>query len=87
MVDQIARIKAGLSSTADGYAAVIDGVLNIRTVADSRNGAAVNAAYLSGYAVLRTCNDPGCDCLARLLQGVRPDIKIVPVTVGISDDN
>lgn len=85
MADPLAEIKAALSAKAEGYAAVIDGVLNVRTVADTRNGAAVNAAYICGYRVLQTCADPACDCLVRLLQSVRPDIRVVNVTVGVRD--
>jgi hypothetical protein len=81
----MAQIKAALSAKAQGYGAIINGVLNIRTVSDSRNAAAVNAAHVCGYLVVANCDDPGCDCLVRLLQSARPDIAIVPVGVEVQN--
>jgi hypothetical protein len=77
----MADLKELMATSATGYGAVIDGILNIRTVTDTANAAAFNALYLSGVAVLSNCNDPDCTCKLDVLARIRPDIKIVPVSV------
>lgn len=76
---------ARLAASATGYGAVIDGVLNIRTVTESANMAAFNALYLAGYRILSNCADPDCDCKLRLLSQYRPDTRIVHVSVEVRD--
>jgi len=78
-----AFLTAALASTATGYGAVIDGVLNIRTVTETPNMAAVNAAYLKGFHIIATCTDPSCNCIVRALAERCPDVKIVPVLVEV----
>lgn len=70
-----------LATTATGYGAVIDGVLDIRTVADTPSGAAMCALMAKGRRVISNCADPDCDCKVRLLADLYPEIKIVPVSV------
>lgn len=76
-------LAARLATTATGYGAVIDGILNIRTVTDGRNMAALNALVLSGHRVLSICHDPDCDCMVKALARIEPSVKIVPVNVQV----
>ncbi|MGA0615930.1 hypothetical protein [Paracoccus sp. KR1-242] len=79
-------ISAALATTASGFGAVIDGVLNIRTVSETQNAAAVNAAHLKGLHVMLVCHDPDCACIVRAVIQRYPDIKIVPVRVEVQHD-
>ena len=81
----LGTFTARLATSATGYGAVIDGVLNIRTVTETPNAAALNALFLAGYRVLSNCTDTDCDCKVRLLAKVRPDIRIVSVAVEVRD--
>lgn len=63
---------------------MIDGVLNIRTVSDSRNAAAVNAMFVRGIIVQGRCRDTDCDCMVRALARLCPDVRLVAVTVGVA---
>lgn len=74
-----------LATTATGYAAVIDGVLNVMTLSVHRNDVAYNALTLQGFEVTSDCDDPECDCIVRLLGKLRPEIKIVAVNVEVAD--
>lgn len=76
-------LAARLATTATGYGAVIDGVLNIRTVTETANLAAFNALIVCGYGVRTSCLDPDCDCKVRLLAQVLPAVQIVPVAVEV----
>lgn len=85
MTAQLPAALAGrLAASATGYGAVIDGVLNIRTVTDTANHAAINALFLCGVFVQSTCGDPECDCMVRLLARLRPGDRIVPVAVEVT---
>lgn len=81
----MADLAASLATSAMGYGAVIDGVLNIRTVSDSKNGAALNAIYVLGYRLASACVNPDCTCMVQALAQIAPGARIVPVTVGVSD--
>ena len=72
-----------LASSATGWGVVIDGVLNIRTVTDSRNGAAMNALYVGGARVLSICRDPDCDCMVKALAQHMPGARLVAVSVRV----
>lgn len=85
MADILDQMKAALSTTAAGYAAVIDGVLNIATVSDTENAAAFKAAVMQGIFLVGTCNDPTCDCIARGLERIRPNTRIVAVKVEVGN--
>lgn len=83
MADALEQMKAALSTKAQGYAAVIDGVLNILKVSETENAAAFKAAMMSGIFMVGNCNDSACDCIARGLERLRPNIRIVAVQVGV----
>ena len=70
-----------LAISATGYGAVIDGVLNIRTVTDSPNAAALNALHFLGFRMVSNCADRDCDCMVTALARLAPDVRIVPVSV------
>lgn len=78
-------LAARMALSAHGFGAVIAGILDIRTVTDSRRSAALNALYVVGINPIVECNDPDCECVERGLARLRPDIKIVPVVVEARD--
>lgn len=82
---RMADLAASLATSAMGYAAVIDGVLNIRTVSESENAAALNAIYALGYRLSTTCVNPDCNCMVQALAQIAPGARIVPVTAGVCD--
>jgi hypothetical protein len=81
-----ATLSARLATSATGWGAVIGGILDVRTITDSRNGAALNAIYATGRRVLSTCHDTECDCMVRALASFAPDVKLVRVKVDVADD-
>lgn len=75
-------LAARMASSATGWAAVIDGVLNIRTVGETANMAAVNALFISGFRVFSNCADPDCDCMVKALDRFMPNrVQLVRVKV------
>ena len=78
---ELGGLTARLAKSASGYAAVIGGVLNARTVADSQKAAAMSAFFAMGYAPVDPCLDPDCDCTVRLLAHHFPDVRIVQVRI------
>lgn len=76
-----ATLKCRLASSATGFGAVIDGVLNIRTVSDTQNAAALNALYILGFRIISNCEDTDCDCKVKLLSRLSPSTEIRRVTV------
>lgn len=85
MADVVSALSARLATSASGWGAVIDGVLNIRSVTETANMAALNAFALLGFAV-GGCAEPDCDCWLRALSKLRPDVRIVPVAVEVVDE-
>lgn len=73
-----------LATTATGFGAVIDGILDIRTVTDGRNAAALNALFVKGTNVKSNCTDRDCTCLVELLGRLHPDVQIVAVAVQVT---
>ncbi len=73
-----------LATSATGYGAVIDGILDIRTVTDGPNGAALNALFVKGVNVVSNCIDRDCTCMVELLGRLHPDVKIVAVAVQVT---
>lgn len=84
MADVASALSERLATSATGWGAVIDGVLNIRSVTETANMAALNAFALLGFAV-GGCADPDCDCVLQALSKLRPDVRIVPVSVEVED--
>jgi hypothetical protein len=74
-----------LATTATGWGAVIDGVLNIRTVSDTVNAAALNALFVGGYRILSTCADTDCDCMVQVLGRLMPQVRLVRVKVEVEN--
>lgn len=79
----IADLSARMSSSATGYAAVIVGVLNIRTVSAEPSHAALNAIYSLGYRLASVCQDPNCRCMEQLLLQLSPGAQVVRVSVEV----
>lgn len=78
MVDDLADM---LSRQATGTAAIIDGVLDVRTVGMGPNHSALLALQLHGLQPFPVCLDSECDCLVRALARMRPAVRIVQVDV------
>ena len=79
-----AGLTERLATSATGWAAVVDGVLNVRTVTETRNMAALNAIAVSGFRVVAVCQDPECDCMVKLMDKVLPGrVQLVPVAVRV----
>ena len=72
-----------LATSATGWAAVINGTMDVRTISDGKNTAAINAMHACGFDVMATCTDPDCDCVATVLAQHRPDVKLVRVRVEV----
>jgi len=68
-----------------GYAAVIDGILDIRTAYDTPNKAARLAFGIVGLQIISNCRDPECECMVKALALLRPEIKIVAVSLEVID--
>jgi len=78
-----AALSAQMALSGAGYAAVINGVLNVRTVSDGPNLSAYFALVFTGYKVTGMCHDADCDCWVQAMMKLRPDIKLVPVEVQV----
>lgn len=87
MADLTASLAQRLATSATGYAAVTDGVLDLRTVAPDQNSTAYLAIGLAGMRILSNCRDPGCDCRVRLMERLLPESKIVTVSVEVTNDS
>lgn len=73
-----------LATTGTGFAAVIDGILDVRTISDTANDAAMNALLIKGTMAFATCTDPACDCVVKGLAKLMPSAKIVAVRVEVA---
>lgn len=82
----IEAMKAGLARSGYGHAAVVDGVLDMRTVANGPNATALSVLTLNSYVVLRMCPDPFCDCVVKDLAKLLPAVSIVRVKVEVIGD-
>lgn len=85
MGDPIAMLKAAIATSATGFAAIIDGAMDIRTIGGTKNSAAFAVLTVkSRRMVISTCSDPGCDCLVKVLAENYPDVRIVAVSVQVA---
>lgn len=83
MADAVASLTAKLAESATGYGAIINGVLDPRTVTAYRNGAALNAMYVLGTNIISSCQDPACECMVELLKRLGLPAEIVPVRIEV----
>lgn len=82
-----AQILNGLATGISGYGVVIEGILNPDTIGQTPNAAAAKAILLMfGPLVMLAvgCNDPDCDCKVRHLAELKPDTKVVPVSIQVA---
>ena len=85
MID--AKLANLMSSSATGFAVVIDGILNIDTVSESPNIAAFIALPRSGHglvAMIAGCQDTDCDCRVKLMGQLMPTAKVVSVAIQVT---
>ncbi len=83
-MSQLDAIKAKLATSAEGWGAVIDGVLNVRTVSHTKSAAATNALYLHGFVA--PCAKPEseeCDCQIKVLARLCPTVRLVAVSITV----
>jgi hypothetical protein len=85
----IESLTKSIATTATGYAAIINGVLDMTTASDSRRAAAMKGLIIAGVhplVVMHTdCQDPGCGCMEEWLKDRYPDSRIVAVKVEVSE--
>lgn len=74
----IEALTERMQRSATGFGAVIDGVLDIRTVSDSERVTAMRAMSARGIWCL-PCPDEGCDCMKKAAEAL--GLKIVAVSV------
>lgn len=79
------NLKSAIANSATGWGAVINGTLDVRSITETANGAALNAIYIKGHRVISNCADPDCDCMVNVLGGLFPDVKIVRVRVEVAN--
>jgi hypothetical protein len=81
-------LTKSMATTATGYAAVLNGVLDATTTSASRKSAAMKALVASGvpaFAVmLLGCDKDGCDCVEKAFVAEVDGGRIVPVKVEVS---
>jgi len=75
-----------LATSATGWAAIIDDVLDARTISDSKNMCALYALRCCGFGVMNPCGDTDCDCNVKILTGMAPKVKLVQVRIEVMDD-
>lgn len=76
------KLKSSFATSATGWGAVIDGMLDIRTIAEEKKLAAYNALIAKTNTIfVPTCRDPDCDCLIKILAEKFPAVKLVQVRV------
>lgn len=85
MRNEMGLLKDDMALSATGYASVIDGIMDVRTVADTQSMAALCALGVLGFDVQSNCSDPDCMCKFDLLQRLRPDVQVVKVIVTVTD--
>lgn len=86
MTDAKLKDTLRLDKTATGYAVVKDGLLDLRTVCETRNYAAANGIARYGTRILGLCRDPDCDCYVKAMKKLMPDARVVRVRVEVEGD-
>jgi hypothetical protein len=81
------ELTKSIATTATGYAAVINGVLDVATTSSSRKSAAMNGLISSGLphlaVILMDCGNDNCDCLAKTFEAEVAGGRIVQVKVEV----
>lgn len=72
-----------MDSEAHGFAVIIDGVLSIRTTADTKEGAAMNALWCLGYRFMHHCGDDDCIFYQNILAELPIKCSVVPVRLTV----
>jgi hypothetical protein len=84
-IDALAK---SIATKATGYAAVINGALDVNTISVSRRLAAMKGLTIVGVHPLvvthTDCQDPGCDCLEKWL-GDAHGGRIVSIKVEVTE--
>lgn len=84
----IDALTKSIATRATGYAAVINGALDMTTISDSRRLAAMKGLVIVGVHPLvvahTDCQDPGCDCMEKWLEGAHRS-RIVSVKVEVTE--
>lgn len=91
-MDAATKLLAGMAKSVDAYGVVIDGVLNPHVTGISANETASKAVLLLfGPIVMLSmgqCHNQSpadCDCMVKALAQMKPEAKIVPVTIQVRE--
>jgi len=74
-----------ISGNTTGFAIERNGVLQVQTVADTRDGAMICGLILAGNIVTSFCDKKGCDCFEKSFKKAIPDARVVEVDVMVRD--
>lgn len=75
-------MAALMATTGSGHVVIVDGILDIQTVADTARNAMLCALYTSKKIVMQ-CADPDCDCVGDTFRKYMPDSCVVSCVVAI----
>lgn len=85
----IESLTESIATTATGYAAIINGALDMTTASDSRRLAAMKGMTKAGVppsvVLFVACDDDACDCMEKKLCETFPGSRIVSVKVEVSE--
>ena len=83
----IESLTKSIATTATGYAAIINGALDMTTISDSRRLAAMKGMTKAGVppaiVLLVDCKNDDCDCMEKKLADAFPGSRIVAVKVEV----
>lgn len=81
----IDKLTKSIATKATGYAAVINGALDLSTTSDSRKLAAMKGMANSGVnpllVAVSACDDPTCDCVEKAFMSQFPGSRVIAVKV------
>ena len=85
----IEAITKGLATQATGFACVIDGVLDMRTISDTAKGCAARTIGLTmgplAAMISYRCQDPTCDCTVKALKTEVPNARLVAIEIKVTE--
>jgi hypothetical protein len=85
----IDALTKSIATTATGYAAVINGALDVTTIGTSRKNAAMKGLVALGVPIcvvmLLDCDKEGCDCLVKTFEDRDAGRRIVPIKIEVTE--
>lgn len=77
----IEALTERMQRSATGFACVYEGLLDVRTVADTGRAAAIRGMMMRNVLVI-PCPDEACDCAVKAAETF--GLRIVPVTIEVT---